>query len=146
MLSRELEISLISAVRDAKKRRHEYVTLEHVFYALLHDPTTISIIDDCGGNIAELKQQVEDYLASKVPQLPEEVEQEPLQTLAFQRLMHRVMKHVQNSGKKEANGGDVLAAFYKEVDSHAVFFLKSNGINRLDILKCLSQDEKREDK
>lgn len=141
MLSRELEISLISAVRDAKKRRHEYVTLEHVFFALLHDHITSLILEECGGDVEELKRQVDQYLNTQVPALPEEIEQEPLQTLAFQRLMHRVMKHVQSSGKKEADGGDVLAAFFKEVDSHAVYFLRSQGIERLDILRTISHGE-----
>ena len=138
MLSRELEISLISAVRDAKKRRHEYVTLEHVFFALLHDPLTSEIIEECDGDVAILKKQVDDYLSTQVPSLPEEVEHEPLQTLAFQRLMHRVMKHVQSSGKKEADGGDVLASLFKEVDSHAVYFMRNQGIERLDILRTIS--------
>src|SRR3989339_1148197 len=145
MLSRELEISLISAVRDAKKRRHEYVTLEHVFYALLYDHVTAAIVEECGGDVEELKRLVDQYLGTQVPSLPENVEQEPLQTLAFQRLMHRVMKHVQSSGKKEADGGDVLAAFFKEVDSHAVYFLRSQGIERLDILRTISHGETRRD-
>ncbi|PCI30011.1 MAG: ATP-dependent Clp protease ATP-binding subunit ClpA [SAR324 cluster bacterium] len=141
MLSRELEISLISAVRDAKRRRHEYVTLEHVFYALLHDPITAMIIEECGGDVSELKQQVDQFIATKITPLPENIDEDPLQTLAFQRLMHRVMQHVQSSGKKEADGGDVLAAMFKEVDSHAVFFLKSQGINRLDILRTISHGD-----
>jgi len=141
MLSRELELSLISAVRDAKKRRHEYVTLEHVFFALLHDSITAVIIEECGGDVEELKRLVDQYLETQVLSLPDEVEQEPLQTLAFQRLMHRVMKHVQSSGKKEADGGDVLAAFFKEVDSHAVYFLRGQGIERLDILRTISEGE-----
>ena len=145
MLSRELEISLISAVRDAKKRRHEYVTLEHVFFALLHDHVTSVILEECGGDVEELKKLVDQYLNTQVPSLPEEVDQEPLQTLAFQRLMHRVMKHVQSSGKKEADGGDVLAAFFKEVDSHAVYFLRSQGIERLDILRTISHGEVKKD-
>jgi len=141
MLSRELELSLISSVRDAKKRRHEYVTLEHVFFALLHDSVTSTIIEECGGDVEDLKRLVDQYLDTQVLALPDEVDQEPLQTLAFQRLMHRVMKHVQSSGKKEADGGDVLAAFFKEVDSHAVYFLRGQGIERLDILRTISQSE-----
>ncbi|MCP4296517.1 MAG: AAA family ATPase, partial [Proteobacteria bacterium] len=141
MLSRELEISLISAVRDAKRRRHEYVTLEHIFYALLHDPMTSLIIEECGGDIDELKKQVDQFIATKISPLPENINEDPLQTLAFQRLMHRVMQHVQSSGKKEADGGDVLAALFKEVDSHAVYFLKLQGINRLDILRIISHSD-----
>lgn len=143
MLSRELEVTLISAVRDAKRRRHEYVTLEHVFYALLHDPTTAAIIEECGGDLEELKRQAEEFIATKITPLPDHIDEEPLQTLAFQRLMHRVMRHIQSSGKKEADGGDLLAAMFKEVDSHAVFFLKAQGISRLDILKTLSHGESR---
>ncbi len=138
MLSKELEMSLIAAVRDAQKRRHEYVTLEHVFFAILHDPETASIIEECGGDIGELKNQVDRYLETKITPLPDEVDQEPLQTLAFQRLMQRVIQHIQNSGKKQADGGDVLAAFYKEADSFAAYFLRKQGINRLDILKSIS--------
>ncbi len=138
ILSRELEISLISAVRDAQKRRHEYVTLEHVFYAILFDPRTAKILEDCGGNVSELKSLLDQHLSSKIDPLPDNIIQDPIQTLAFQRLMHRVMTHIQSSGKKEADGGDVLAALFKEVDSHAVFFLKSQGISRLDVLKAIS--------
>ena len=65
IISRELEISLIAAVRDAQKRRHEYVTLEHVFYAILFDPKSAQVIEDCGGNISELKYLVDQYLTKK---------------------------------------------------------------------------------
>ena len=125
IISRELEISLIAAVRDAQKRRHEYVTLEHVFYAILFDPQSANVIEDCGGNITELKYLVDQYLTTKVEPLPDEITQDPVQTLSFQRLMQRVMNHIQSSGKKAADGGDVLVAFFKEEDSHTVFFLKS---------------------
>jgi len=141
IISRELEISLIAAVRDAQKRRHEYVTLEHVFYAILFDPKTAQVIEDCGGNISELKYLVDQYLTSKIEPLPDEVLQDPVQTLAFQRLMQRVMNHAQSSGKKEADGGDVLAAFFKEVNSHTVFFLKTQGITRLDVLRSISHND-----
>lgn len=145
MLSRELELALISAVRDAKRRRHEYVSLEHVFFALLYDNNTSKVIETCGGNIPELKQQVNQYLTSKIETLPDGMDQEPIQTLAFQRLMHRVMTHIQSSGKKEADGGDVLVAFFKETDSYAVYFLKSQGISRLDILRTVAHGQKGKD-
>lgn len=141
IISRELEISLIAAVRDAQKRRHEYVTLEHVFYAILFDPKSAQVIEDCGGNISELKYLVDQYLTTKVEPLPDEVVQDPVQTLSFQRLMQRVMNHIQSSGKKAADGGDVLVAFFKEEDSHTVFFLKSQGITRLDVLRSISHSD-----
>jgi len=145
ILSRELEISLISAVRDAQKRKHEYVTLEHVFYAILFDNYTSQVIETCGGNISELKYLVDQFLTSKITPLPEDVTQDPVQTIAFQRLMQQVMSHIQNSGKKEADGGDVLAALFNEADSHAVFFLKSQGIGRLDILKAISESSNKQE-
>jgi len=138
IISRELEISLIAAVRDAQKRRHEYVTLEHVFYAILFDPKSSQVIEDCGGNISELKYLVDQYLMTKIEPLPDDIAQDPVQTLSFQRLMQRVMNHIQSSGKKAADGGDVLVAFFKETDSHTVFFLKSQGITRLDVLRSIS--------
>lgn len=141
IISRELEISLIAAVRDAQKRRHEYVTLEHVFYAILFDPKTATVIEECGGNISELKYMVDQYLTTKIEPLPDELLQDPVQTIAFQRLMQRVMSHIQSSGKKEADGADVLAAFFKESNSHTVFFLKSQGITRLDVLRSISHGE-----
>ena len=145
ILSRELEISLISAVREAQRRKHEYVTLEHVFYAILFDPKTSQIIEDCGGDPEELKILLDNHLNTKIQPLPEHIIQDPVQTLAFQRLMQRVMNHVQNSGKKEADGGDVIAAFYNEADSYAAYFLKSQGVNRLDILRNISQGKRKED-
>ncbi len=144
ILSRELEISLISAVRDAQKRKHEYVTLEHVFYAILFDPYTGQIIEDCGGDVAELKSLLDHHLSERVQSLPESAGPDPIQTLAFQRLMERVMNQVQSSGKKTADGGDVLAALFKEVDSYSVFFLKSQGISRLDILRSVSHNDRKE--
>jgi len=145
ILSRELEISLISAVREAQRRRHENVTLSHVFYAILFDPKTAQIIEDCGGDPEELKALLDDHLSTKIQPLPEHIVQDPVQTLAFQRLMQRVMNHVQNSGKKEADGGDVLAAFYNEADSYPAYFLKSQGVNRLDILRNISQSKRKGD-
>ncbi len=138
MVSKELEISLMAAVRDAVKRRHEYVTLEHVFFAVLHDPETAGVIEKCGGDIEKLKNQVDRYLETKIAPLPEEVDQEPMQTLAFQRLMHNVIQQIRDSGKEKADGSDVLAAFYKEQESYAAYFLRKQGITRLDILRTIS--------
>lgn len=138
MISRELEMVFSAAVREAKLRRHEFFTLEHILYALLHDVTGREILYHCGAQIGELKDKLERFLNERLEVLPEKVEQDPIQTLAVQRVLQRAILHVQSAEKKEVDAGDVLAAMFYEDDSHAVHFLKSQGVTRLDVLEYIT--------
>ena len=116
MISRELEVSLGLALREAVRRHHEYLTLEHVLYALLHDDEVSEVVRHCGGNVERLKQEVDQYLQEKLEKLPQDQQSEPIQTVGFRRVLHRAAMHVQNSGKEQIRGRDVLVAMFREPD------------------------------
>ncbi len=138
MIQRDLEIALSAAVREARQRRHEYLTLEHLLYVLCFDETTRKILKNVGCNIAKLKADLEDFLDNNVDSVPEDVAIEPVQTIAFQRVMQRAIMHVRSSGKEEVDGGNVLVSIFSEPDSHAVYFLQDQGVSRLDVVSYLS--------
>jgi len=137
-ITKELESSLRLAFAEAKARRHEHVTLEHLLYALLRDPTATRILRACGARLLELKRDLESHLAESQPQLPEGSERDPEQTRAFQRVLERAAMQVQSSGKETIDAGSVLVALFRERDSHAVYLLERQGISRLDITRYIS--------
>ncbi|MBM9511481.1 ATP-dependent Clp protease ATP-binding subunit ClpA [Desulfogranum marinum] len=137
MLSKQLELALIKAIKEARNQQHEYVTVEHMLYGLLHDELARHIIDKCGGNNANLKERLEQFFASGMPVLKNN-ESEPSQTVAFNRVLQRAVSHVQSCGKKQVDTGDVLVSILTEPDSHAVYFLGSEGVGRLEVVEYIS--------
>ena len=138
MISKELEITFANAIREAKTRHHEMLTVEHILYALLHDPVGSRILRNCGADKKELKQQLEDFFSRHVKALPEQDGREIVQTMGVQRVLQRAILHVQAAEKKEVDAGDILAALFAEEQSYAVYFLAQQGITRLDILNYIS--------
>ncbi|MCK5426165.1 MAG: ATP-dependent Clp protease ATP-binding subunit ClpA [Thermodesulfovibrionia bacterium] len=138
MISKELEITIEATIRDAKARRHEYLTVEHILFALLHDEWGIEIISNCGGNIAKLKSLLEDFFEKKTPRLPNNSDNYPQPTISFRRVIQTAVAHVRSAEKQEADAGDILSAIFLEKESHAVHFLELEGISRLDVLNCIS--------
>ncbi len=138
MINRELELTFAAAIKEAKGRRHEFFTLEHILYAMLHDVTGRRILYHCGANLEELKERLEKFLTDRVEKLPEGVGQEPIQTMSVQRVLQRAIMHVHGAEKKEVDAGDILAAMFYEESSYAVYFLKSQGVTRLDVLSFIS--------
>ena len=138
MLSEELEVTLGNAVTLARKERHEIITVEHLLFALLDDRETRGAIASCGGDINALKTALIDYLKTEIPLLVEASEYEPQPGLGFQRVLQRAIMHVQSSGKKEVKGANVLIAVFSEKESHAVYFLSQQGINRFDVVNYIS--------
>ena len=137
MISRELEISILAAFKEAKNRNHEFLCVEHMFYALLHNSLGRVIISECNGDIDELISKIELFFDNKLEKLNMD-NKNPIETLAFQRLIQRTLIHVQSAEKDEADAGDMLASIFEEKKSHAVYFLKQQGITRLDVLNCIS--------
>jgi len=137
MLSKELELALIKAIKEAKSHRHEYVTVEHMLYGLLHDDLARHIIDKCGGNNSTLKERLERFFETGMPVLKTD-DGEPAQTVAFNRVLQRAVSHVQSCGKKQVDTGDVLVSIFTEPDSHAVYFLGSEGVGRLEVVEYIS--------
>jgi len=138
MISRELEVTLGLALREAVRRKHEFLTLEHVLYALLHDSDVAEVLRHCGGNVDQLKREVDQFLTDKLERLPDSQPEEPQQTLGFRRVLQRAALHVQAAGKDQISGRDVLVSIFRETDSHAVFLLERQGITRLDVVSFIS--------
>ena len=139
MLSKELEIALIKAIKEAKNHRHEYVTVEHMLYGLLHDDLARHIIDKCGGNNQNIKDRLERFFENGMP-IMRDSSGEPSQTVAFNRVLQRAVSHVQSCGKKQVDTGDVLVSILTEQDSHAVYFLGSEGVGRLEVVEYISHN------
>ena len=140
MISKELSATLGLAVKEAKKRRHEYVSTEHILFAILFDHTGIEIIESCGGVVQELKRELEKYFEERVESIPEGQEYVLQQTLGFQRVIQRAVNHARSAEKSEVNVSDILASIFLEKDSFAEYFLSSQGLTRIDVLSYLSHD------
>jgi ATP-dependent Clp protease ATP-binding subunit ClpA len=135
-ITKELEQTIQMAIGEARRRKHEYLTLEHLLFALCADPVAGKCLRACGANVGKLVAGLEEYFA-KVQQRVDG-EDEPKQTAAFWRVLQRAAMHAQSAGRDGIDGGNVLAAMYRESDSHAVFLLVSHGVHRLDILRYIS--------
>ena len=138
MINKELEITIEATVRDAETRRHEYLTVEHILFAILHDEWGIDIITSCGGDIGKIKSLLEDFFENKIARLPDDSKGFPEPTVAFRRIFQTAVNHIMSAEKPEADAGDFLSAIFFEKDSHAVHFLLSEGISRLDVLNYIS--------
>ena len=138
MISKELEGTLNAALKEAKSRRHEYVCLEHLLYALLQDKDASSAIINCGGNIDRLRKGLEEFFQTHLETLPGGSDHQPQQTLSFHRVLQRAVIHAQSAEKKEINGGNLLIAMFREPDSYAVFLLQEQGITRFDLVNYIS--------
>ncbi|MFP4039421.1 MAG: ATP-dependent Clp protease ATP-binding subunit ClpA [Desulfosudaceae bacterium] len=138
MISKELSATLGFAVSEAKKYRHEFVCLEHVLYAILHDNSGVEIINGCGGNVETLKTALENFFQYKIQSVPENDEYVLQQTIGFQRVIQRAVNHARSAEKEKVAVGDILAALFEENSSHAVYFLEMEGITRLEVLKYIS--------
>jgi len=138
MISKELSTALGFAVREAKKRRHEYVCVEHVLYAILNHDTGLATIEKCGGSPDQIKDELEKFFDEKLTKIDTKDEYVLQQTIGFQRMIQRAINHARSAEKNEVNLGDILASIFQEKDSHAAFYLESEGITRLDVLKTIS--------
>lgn len=138
MIGKELELTLEATVRDAKARSHEYLTVEHLLFAVVHDELGVEIITRCGGSVSRIKSSLEEFFAQNVPKVTVDAGTYPQPTIGFHRVLQRALNHVQSAEKEEADAGDVLAAVFYEEDSHAVHSLRAEGITRLDVLNYIS--------
>ncbi len=137
MIAQELEVSLHMAFMEARQKRHEFITVEHLLLALLDNPSASEVLRACAADIDDLRKLLSDFVTEHTPILAgDEVDTQP--TLGFQRVIQRAILHVQSSGKKEVTGANVLVAIFGEKDSHAVYFLHQKGVTRLDIVNFIS--------
>ncbi len=138
LITEELEKTLKRAFDEAKVRRHEFVSLEHLLYALTFDAIASNVLTHCGADLQRLRDEIEDFLIRHMPTLPEELKINPQYTLGVQFVLQIAATHVQSAGKEQMDGGSVLAALFREKESHAVYFLAKQNIQRFDIIRYLS--------
>ena len=138
MINKALELTLEATIRDAEKKKHEYLTVEHILFAALHDDRGVEIISNCGGNIERLKSQIENFFEVNIPRLPDTQDLHSKPTIAFQRVIQRALIHVQSAEKQEVDAGDLISSIFLEEDSFAVHLLESEGITQLDALNFIS--------
>jgi len=138
MIAQELEVSLHMAFMDARQKRHELITVEHLLVAMIDNPTAADVLRACGANLDNLRAELNHYIEEHTPMVGGDNEVDTQPTLGFQRVIQRAILHVQSSGKKEVTGANVLVAIYGEKESHAVFFLHQQGVTRLDVVNFIS--------
>ncbi|MEM7407725.1 MAG: ATP-dependent Clp protease ATP-binding subunit ClpA [Pseudomonadota bacterium] len=138
MLSKELEYTLNVAFKNAREKRHEFMTVEHLLLALLDNSAAAKVLRACGADLEKLREELSSYLDESTPMLAENDERETQPTLGFQRVLQRSVFHVQSSGKKEVTGANVLVAIFGERESQAVYFLQKQNITRLDVVNYIS--------
>src|SRR5215212_3489625 len=137
MIAQELEVSLHMAFMEARQKRHEFITVEHLLLALLDNPSASEVLRACAADIDDLRKLLSDFVTEHTPILAgDDVDTQPM--LGFQRVIQRAILHVQSSGKKEVTGANVLVAIFGEKDSHAVYFLHQKGVTRLDVVNYIS--------
>jgi ATP-dependent Clp protease ATP-binding subunit ClpA len=137
MFSPALEVVLTVAYREATSRKHTHLTLEHLLYALAHDPDGERILAACGADLPQLRRDLDRYLQERVEQFTRG-QKEPEQTLAFRRVLQTAVLQVQSAGRQEVQSGDVLAATLQQPKSYAAELLAAQGITRLDVTQYIS--------
>jgi hypothetical protein len=138
VFSPALEVVLTVAYREASSRRHTHLTLEHLLYALAHDPDGERILAACGADLPQLRKDLDKYLKESVEQFGRGQQKEPEQTLAFRRVLQTAVLHVQSAGRQEVQSGDVLAATLQQNKSYAAQLLAAQGVTRLDVLEYIT--------
>ena len=139
MLSKDLEVTLNFAFRDARAKRHEYMTVEHLLLALLDNESSVKVLKACAADINALRRDLTQFVDETTPLIPaHDQDRETQPTLGFQRVLQRAVFHVQSSGKKEVTGANVLVAIFSEQESQAVYFLRKQNIARIDVVNYIA--------
>jgi ATP-dependent Clp protease ATP-binding subunit ClpA len=138
VFSQALEVVLHIAFREAVSRRHAHLTLEHLLYAVAHDPDGERILGACGADLPVLRRALSAYLDEQIERRRRESDQDPEQTTAFRRVLQTAILHVQSAQRSEATVGDILAAILQQPKSYAAQLLAGQGVTRLDVLNYIS--------
>ncbi len=145
MLSRELEVTLNLAFKDARANRHELMSVEHLLLALLDNEAAVTVLKACNAQLEKLRQELTTFIDETTPIIPEDQDgRETQPTLGFQRVLQRAVFHVQSSGKKEVSGGHVMVAIFAESESHAVYLLKDQDVNRIDVVNYIAHGTRKD--
>ena len=139
MLSRELEVTLNLAFKNAREKRHEFMTVEHLLLALLDDASASNVLKACGADLGILRQDLVEFIDSTMPTIPEtQLEQETQPTHGFQRVLQRAVFQVNSANHSEVVGANVVVAIFSEQESQAVYFLRLQNVARIDVVNYIS--------
>jgi len=138
MFSKELELSISQAYQEARDRRHEFLTVEHMLLALLDNASALGVLSACGVDVASLEKEIRNVLEDTVPLLADDDTRDTQPTIGFQRMLQRALYHVQSAGKDEVLGANVLVAIFSEKDSYASYLLNRHDVTRLDVVNYIS--------
>src|SRR5690606_35358341 len=138
MLSEELKETINQAIEDTQRRRHEYLTHEHLLLALPHASSAARVIQGCGGDVEAIRRDLEEFLEISMEVIPEDATLTTHQTIGVGRVLQRAVLHVQGAGKREVTGANLLVALFAEPESHAVYLLAEHGITRRDVTLFIS--------
>ncbi|MEO8342510.1 MAG: Clp protease N-terminal domain-containing protein, partial [Gallionella sp.] len=138
MIAQELEVSLHLAFVEARQKRHEFITVEHLLLTMLDNASAAQVLRACGVNIDELRQVLSEFIATHTPITPGDRDVDTQPTVGFQRVIQRAILHVQSTNKKEVTGANILVALFGEKDSHAVYFLTQRNVSRLDVVNYIA--------
>ena len=139
MIAQELEVSLHLAFVEARQKRHEFITVEHLLLTMLDNASAAQVLRGCGADLNELRQVLTEFISANTPITPAERDVDTQPTIGFQRVIQRAILHVQSTSKKEVTGANILVALFGEKDSHAVHFLTQRNITRLDVVNQITQ-------
>ncbi|MCL4395554.1 MAG: ATP-dependent Clp protease ATP-binding subunit ClpA, partial [Chloroflexi bacterium] len=128
------------AVADARRRRNEYITLEHLLLAMLAEDRAREILQACGAKIKQLHQDLGEFLENNLEKVPPGAVVEPEQTVGLGRTLARAFWHAESAGQTAIESGDLLAAMLEEKDSQARYLLERQGVTRLDVLSYVSHE------
>ncbi|WP_434426713.1 ATP-dependent Clp protease ATP-binding subunit ClpA [Nannocystis pusilla] len=138
MLSNELKQTINHAIADTQRRRHEYITLEHLLLALLDDASARKVLQACSADVDKMRGELEGFIEQNVERLPDEAEATVHQTIGVGRVLQRAILHVQGSGRTEVTGANLLIAIFAESESFAAYVLREHGVTRRDATLFLS--------
>jgi ATP-dependent Clp protease ATP-binding subunit ClpA len=140
-IGRDLQMTLQAAQREAIVRRHAYLTVEHLLYALIHSDDGARILRHSGADIDRLRAEIERFFDEDLESVPGDDAVETMQTLAFHRVIQHAMDHSDSAEKDEVEIGDLIVAIFQEPDAHSMTLLRAQGVSRLDLLRYISHGE-----
>ena len=139
MLSRELEVTLNLAFKNARDKKHEFMTVEHLLLALLDDASATSVLKACGVDLDALRQDLSEFITSTVPTIPDtKLQQDTQPTHGFQRVLQRAVFQVNSANHSEVVGANVIVAIFSEQESQAVYFLRLQDVARIDVVNFIA--------
>ncbi len=143
-IGRDLELTLQAAHREAVSRRHAYLTVEHLLYALIHSEDGARILHHSGADVNRLRLEIERFFDEDLEAVPGDEPIETMQTLAFHRVIQHALDHSDSAEKEEVEIADLIVALFQEPDAHSMTLLRAQGVSRLDLLRYISHGESKQ--